>query len=170
LTEVYHEVSHFWTVKSLDPEPSRLESEGLAMFLQYLAQEKLENKPGALDKGAERLRGRFREWCLKDPKAADVPINDYGKKDLGDLSYIKGMLFFYVLSRAAGEKEFLEAIGGFYQKHHETGATLEEFLRFMKQALKKDLSGLYRDWIYGTASSGLLLDSVPLKDIIAKYS
>ena len=35
LTDLYHEISHLWFVKPLDAAPSRLESEGLAMLLQY---------------------------------------------------------------------------------------------------------------------------------------
>jgi hypothetical protein len=107
LTNLYHEISHLWFVKTLDPAPSRLESEGLAMFLQYLVQEKLE-------------------------------------------------------ARA-------DAVAAYYQKYHETGATLADFLNITQKSLGKNLTAFYRDWIYGASSSKLLAASVPFDDIVKKY-
>lgn len=102
LYELYHEISHIWNVKPLDPLPSRFESEGLAMFLQYLVQEKLENKKGALEKAAEWASKSFRKKCQNDPRCKDVPIIDYGKEMLPDLSYSKGMTLFYILYKLVG--------------------------------------------------------------------
>jgi len=169
LTDLYHEISHLWFVKPLDPAPSRLESEGLAVFLQYLVQEKLEAKADALERGANRVRSRFLEQCKAKPEYTDIAIADYGKKDVTDLSYTKGMLFFYFLYRMAGEKALLDAVAAYYQKYHETGATLSDFLNIMKKSLDKDLSAFYRDWIYGADSSKLLVAGVPFDDIVKKY-
>lgn len=94
LTALYHEISHIWNARANDPLPARFESEGLAMFLQYLVQERLDNKPDALIKGYERLSDRFRQQCKLNPKCKDVPIIEYGNEGLTDLSYTKGMLFF----------------------------------------------------------------------------
>jgi hypothetical protein len=169
LTALYHEISHIWNVRDNDPLPDRFESEGLAMFLQYLVQEKLDSKPDASAKGYERLSERFRQQCERNPKNKDVPIIQYGNEGLTDLSYTKGMLFFYLLYHVMGEKDFLDATGSFYQKYKLTGATSLEFLNHMKQRSKQNLDRLYEEWIFGTESSRLVLEGIPVEKIIQRY-
>ncbi len=169
LTALYHEISHIWNVRANDPLPARFESEGLAMFLQYLVQEKLDSRPEALRKGYERLSKRFIQQCKRNPKCKDVPIADYGKEGLTDLSYTKGMLFFYMLYQIIGEDDFLDVMGTFYQKYKKSGATLDEFLRHVKQRSKHNLDKLYSEWIYGTESSRLILDGISVKNLIQRY-
>ena len=169
LTALYHEISHIWNVRPNDPLPPRFESEGLAMFLQYLVQERLDNKPDALIKGYERLADRFRQQCERNPWCKDIPMIAYGREDSTDLSYTKGMLFFYLLYRIMGEKDFLDAAGSFYQKYKHTGASAEQFLAHMKQRTEKNLDRLYQEWIYGTESSQLILEGVPAEDLIERY-
>lgn len=169
LTALYHEISHIWNVRDNDSLPDRIESEGLAMFLQYLAQERLDNKQGALKKGFERLSDRFRQQCKRNPRCKDVPIIEYGNEDMTDLSYTKGMLFFYLLYRVIGERDFMDAAGSFYQKYKNTGATTEEFLNHVKQRSKQNLDKLYKDWIFGTESSRLILEGAPVENIIQRY-
>ena len=169
LTALYHEISHIWNVRDNDPLPDRFESEGLAMFLQYLVQEKLDNKPDATTKGYERLSDRFRQQCERNPKCKDVPIIEYGNEDLTDLSYTKGMLFFYLLYHVLGEKDFLDAAGTFYQKYNRTGATSLEFLNHVKRRSKQNLDRLYEEWIFGTESSRLVLEVIPVEDLIQRY-
>ncbi len=169
LTALYHEISHIWNVRSLDPLPPRFESEGLAMFLQYLVQERLDNKEDAVASGFRRLSQRFIQQCERNPHCKDVPIIDYGKEDLTDLSYTKGMLFFTILYRLMGEKDFLETMGSFYHKYIKTGATAEEFLNHVKQYSKIDLDRFYEEWIFGSESTQMIFDKVPLEKIIQHY-
>ena len=169
LTALYHEISHIWSVRSTDPLPTRFESEGLAMFLQYLTQERLDNTPDTLIKGYERLSDRFRQQCERNPKCKDVPIIEYGNEGLTDLSYTKGMLVFYLLYQVMGEKDFLNAAGSFYQKFKRTGATSEEFLNHVKQRSVQNLDRLFEEWIYGVESSRLVLDKVPVEALIQRY-
>ena len=169
LTALYHEIAHIWSVRDNDPLPDRFESEGLAMFLQYLVQERMDNKPDALAKGYERLSDRFRQQCERNPKCKNVPIIEYGNEDLTDLSYTKGMLFFYLLYNVMGEKDFLDTAGSFYQKYKHTGATSEQFLNHVKQRSKQNLERLYQEWIYGVESSKLILDDVSVEDLVSRY-
>lgn len=169
LVQLYHEVSHRWNVRSLDPLPPRFESEGLAMLLQNLAKEKLEKKPGSVDKGAERLRDYFRRECQEDIKAKTTAMIDYGKEKLTDVSYSKGMLFFYVLYKMAGEDTFLKAMGSFYQTYKDKGATAAEFVSYLKKNIKLPLDTFFKDWITSTASSDDLLGPLSLDDIVRKY-
>ena len=169
LTALYHEISHIWNVRANDPLPARFESEGLAMLLQYLVQKKLDNKPDALIKGYERLSARFRQQCERNPKCKDVPIIEYGNEGLTDLSYTKGMLFFYILYNLMEEEDFLDATGSFYQKYKHSGATSEEFLNYIKERSEQNLDRLYKEWIYGAESSRLILERVPVEDFIQRY-
>jgi len=169
LVQFYHEISHRWNVLSLDPSPPRFESEGLAMMLQYLVWEKLEKQTGSLDKGAERLRENFRRACRENKRAKDTAMIGYGKEGLTDLSYSKGMLFFYILLKLAGEDNFLNAIQGFYRTYKDKGATSAEFLSYLKGSLKIPLDKFFHDWIYGSSSSEDLLGPRSLDEIILKY-
>jgi len=169
MTQVYHEVAHIWDARPLDPAPCRVESEGVAMLLQYVAREKLDADAGALDRGAERIRESFRKACRSNPKAADTPIIEYGKADMTDLSYTKGMLFFYMIYKGAGEGPFLDALGRVRAKAGRSGTTTGEFLDSLQIFLKRDLSGLFEDWITGAASSRALLSETPLADIVKIY-
>jgi len=169
LYQLYHEISHLWGVEPRDPFPSRVESEGLAMFLQYLAQEKLENKKGALEKGVERLSESFRKQCQANPRCKDVAVTDYGKEMLTDLSYSKGMVLFYVLYNLVGEKEFMEIIGTFYQKYNQTGATSDDFVNHAKEVSTVDLTKFFEEWVYGTESSEYIINAITIEDIIKKY-
>jgi aminopeptidase N len=169
ITDLYHEISHIWNVRASDPLPARFESEGLAMFMQYFVQKILDNKPDALINGYERLSEHFRQQCERNPKCKDVPIIAYGNEDLTDLSYTKGMLFFFILYNVIGEEDFLNAAGSFYQKYKHSGATSEEFLNHVKQHAKQNLDRLCQEWIYGTESSRLVLDKIPVEEIIQRY-
>ena len=169
LYELYHEISHLWNVKAVDPLPSRFESEGLAMFLQYLVQKKLEDKKGALEKGVEWASENFRRKCQNDPKCKDVPIIDYGEEMLTDLSYSKGMIFFYILYRLVGEENFIGIISTFYQEYNETGATSEDFIKHTNEVSNVDLTKLFQEWIYGSKSSEYIINEVPIEEIIRNY-
>jgi hypothetical protein len=170
LIQLYHEISHRWGVRALDPLPSRFENEGLAMFLQFLAREKLEKRPGALAQGAESLRVRFVSQCARSERARTTAMIDFGTANLTDLSYSKGMLFFYGLYRLAGEKEFLSAVRVCLGNFRKDGATTRQFLGRLQSALNRPLDRYYQDWVFeGAASSDDLKGGRSLDEIFAKY-
>jgi hypothetical protein len=169
LTDLYHEVSHLWSVPSRDPLPCRLESEGVAMYLQFWAQEQLDNRAGARDAGASRLRERFLKACQKNPKAAETPMIDYGKADLTDLSYNKGMIFFYLLDRLAGQDKLLSALADCWKRFGASGATTREFMACLESGLGAQIDPVIQDWVYGVRSSELLKSSQTLYQIADLY-
>ena len=166
---LYHEISHQWNVEPLDPAPPRFESEGLAMLLQHLVQEELENKTDAAKKGAQRCAERVRKAFEKNPEYRDVPMMDYGEEDMTDLSYTKGMVMFYTLYKIVGEEQFKELIGSFYQEYHTRGATADEFVEHCRRKSRVDLTDIFNDWVYGIESSEYILDGFSVEDIINKY-
>jgi len=169
LHQVYHEVSHLWNPSPLEELPSRFETEGLASFLEFLVAEKFENNQGLLKKALEKKRRDFRQQCQWGQKLRNTPIADYGKQDMTDASYSKGMIAFYILYRLVGEDEFINIVRTFYQKYAESGATLEDYINMAKQLSKSDLTKFFKEWIYGVESSEYLLSNMSIEDIIAKY-
>ncbi|MGB3863375.1 MAG: M1 family aminopeptidase [Candidatus Aminicenantaceae bacterium] len=165
----YHELSHLWNVKSRDKFPPRFESEGLAMFLQHLVQEKLEDKQSATETAMNKMRERLQNNFTQHPDWKDVPMIDFGKADISDLSYRKGQIFFNILYELMGEDLFLEAMGSFYQKFHDTGATAQEFVDHVKDLAPMNLDLLFEEWIYGAKSSELIMSEMSIVNIVDRY-
>lgn len=165
----YHELSHLWNVEPKDPMPPRFESEGLATFLQYLVQEKLEGKDNAVEEAVQRIQKRLQDHFADNPEAAAVPMIDLGEKQMTDLAYTKGMLFFYLLYEVMGEKPFLEIVGAFYQKYAGSGATAREFVDFIKANAKANLEPLMQDWIFTAKSSELIQSDMTVEEILGRY-
>jgi aminopeptidase N len=165
----YHELSHLWNVMPRDPLPSRLESEGLAMLLQHLVQERLESKSDALIEAVKKMRERMKKTYVEHPGWKKVPISSYGEEDLTDLSYRTGQIFFYILYELMGEEPFLDAVGSFYQDYYESGASLDDFVLHIKKRSSVDLSILFKEWIYGVEAGRVIASDASLTEIIARY-
>ncbi len=166
----YHELSHLWNPTPLDPIPCRFESEGLATFMEYLVEERLDNKKNVLADGFAAVKGRYLERCRKNPEYLDVPMIDHGVKGITGLSYGKGMLFFTILYELVGEKEFFDIIKGFYSKYEGRGAATANFVDYLNNYPGKDLARFTKEWITGTQSSRDLMNKLSLKQIVNKYN
>lgn len=165
----YHELSHLWNVEAKDPFPCRFESEGLAMFLQHLVEEKLDNKANAVEKAVSLTLTRMRKNFVEHPDWKGTAMIDYGEKDLTDLSYRVGQIAFYLLYRALGEKAFLEAVGGFYQDFSGTGATTRQFVEYVKKRSAVPLDKLFDEWVFTAKAADLILSGSSLAKIVERY-
>jgi len=168
--QLYHELSHLWNVKSLDPLPPRFESEGLAMFLQYVAREELEGRAGDLEAAARRTFESLKTRCRENPRLLEVPMIDYGREQLTDYSYTYGMLFFYVLSKMAGQEALLQAVGSIYQSLYQTGATARQFLEHLQTRLDLSLEAFYQSWVFSTEAIHDVCGLSSLEDLVRKYA
>ncbi len=166
---VYHELSHQWNVQTLDDKPCRLESEGLAQFLQSLLREELEGNTGAVDEAAEIYRERFRKVAEKTPSFLTVPICDYGLKNMTDYSYTNGMLFFDLLYRLCGKSEFNHIIRTFLEKYNTTGASLEDFTMHIMENSSTVSDNFIQDWIYTLKAAELIVGTLSLDEITLLY-
>ncbi|MHC4145424.1 MAG: M1 family aminopeptidase [Planctomycetota bacterium] len=169
LHALYHEVSHLWNPPPLDPYPSRFQSEGLACFLEYLLEERLDNKAGSLQNGLALYYKNFRAQCRKNPKLKDVPIAQYGTQDCTEASYTKGAIAFWLLYRLVGEQTFTDIYRSFHKEYGSKGATLEDFITTVKKMSDKDLQKYFDEWIYGAKSSEHLLSDLSLQQILQLY-
>jgi len=166
LEEVYHEVSHLWNVPHTDKAPCRLESEGLAMFLQFLVKEKIENKNNYLEERAQSTLKKVKKQIANSEEFSSTPIIAYGVKNITDYSYSKGMLFFYVLYHTVGEEEFFKAMKGYYLTFEKSGATTKEFAEYLKNYFSSNkVDKLVNDWIFTNQSTSYLLRCEKVEDL-----
>ena len=168
LRQLYHEISHLWNAPDNDPFPCRW-NEGLASFIEFLVQERFENKKGSLKKAVEWCSENFRKTCEEHPEYKEVPLVNYGKERITGLSYSKGMVLFYILYTLVGEEQFNEIIGTYYQAYCKTGATVGNFVNHAKKVSQRDISKFLEEWFYGTQSSEYLMKKISVQEIINKY-
>lgn len=152
MQQLYHELSHLWNVPTRDRYPCRIESEGLAMFLQYLVAGEVNSDPDAVGQGMQRCLASLRRNLKDDPGFSDVVPSDYGRKLLTDYSYSYGALLFRELYTIIGREEFMNAFKALYVKHHHHGLTTDGFVRHFKNQTIKDLRAFWQEWLYSTAA------------------
>lgn len=163
--ELYHEVSHLWNVPHKDKAPCRLESEGLAMFMQFLVKGKMEDN-NYLEKMAQITLEKVKKQIEDNSNFASTPIIEYGEKNMTDYSYSKGMLFYYILYHTVGEKAFFEAIKGYYDEFKDAGSTTKEFAEYLKSRFKNSsVDKLINNWIFTNQSSIHLSNSKMAEDL-----
>lgn len=165
----YHELAHLWNVTAKDPLPPRFESEGLAMFLQHLVQEKLEAKAGAVDAAVAESLKRLAKNFSEHPEWQKTPMIDYGEKDLTDLSYRMGQILFYLLYRALGEEAFLETAGSFYRDYRDTGATARQFVDHVKKRGGAALDKIFEEWVFTPRAAGLIVAGITREELLRRY-
>jgi len=166
---IYHEVAHLWNVKSLDYQPCRFESEGLAQFLQFLVSEKLDNKENTVSEAAQRYLDRVSNTFNEKQEYRTIPIKDYGVHDMTEYSYTLGMVVFAIFYDLVGQDHFNKIIGSFYSAYYSTGATLDEFINHCQKFAPLDLERFFDDWIYSTKAIKLVVDGKTFKEFIDYY-
>jgi hypothetical protein len=165
----YHELSHLWNVKAKDPLPARFESEGMAMFLQHLVQEKLEGKAGAAKEAVAASLVRLAKNFAEHPDWKKTPMIDYGEKDLTDLSYSMGQVLFYLLYEGLGEQAFFKTTEGFYREYRDTGATSRQFVEYFNKGAGRDLGKLFEEWVFTPRASDLIAAGTTLDELVRRY-
>ena len=165
----YHELSHLWNVRANDPAPPRFESEGLAMFLQHLVQEKLEGKTGAVDEAVAKMLARLAKDFGEHPDWKTTPMIDYGIKDLTDLSYRMGQILFYILYRVQGEEAFLETAGSFYRDYWEAGATARQFVEHVKKRAGPGADRIFEEWVFTPKAAEIVAAGISREELVSRY-
>jgi hypothetical protein len=169
MNTIYHEMAHSWNVKSLDPQPCRFESEGYARFLEFLLLEKIDGKENAVAEEAQTYLDRIRSAFSDHEEYQHIPMQDYGVKDMTNYSYSLGMIVFAIFYDLVGADQFNQIIGSFYAKYHESGATLDEFIRHSVEIAGPDLEGFFQDWVYTTAGIHLVMEGKSLPELMQFY-
>ena len=169
LSEVYHEVAHTWNARA-KPEVQRTRwfDEAFASYFESLAVREFQGEE-AFRADMEHSRKIFLQWVDAGPLYAQTPIVDYGQHELGGLSYTKGAWSLYVLHQLLGEAQFLELMRRLLAEHRQQPADFQDFQRLAEQVAGRKLDNYFRDWFYGADSSRLLIENVPIDEIIKRY-
>ena len=165
--EVYHEISHLWNVSPAD-RPSPRWDEGLASFLETLVTQEVTGKP-VVDARANQLV----EWLRGELPTREgwrtVPLVDYGRARLTDLSYSVGAVYFDLLYRLAGRETFNKIIGGFAAAFGTRGGSTKDFVDLVRSTATMDLSEFNNDWIFTTAWTDRITQSANIQELEAYY-
>jgi len=68
-----------------------------------------------------------------------------------------------------GKNEFNKAIGGFYQRYYESGATTEKFIAHLKSHSQVDLDKMIKEWAYTAEFVKQIESNTSYKQILAHY-
>ena len=165
--EIYHEVSHLWNPPETD-NPGPRWNEGLAEFLQYLAAERLDGGR-MVEPRATRLLEWLKAHAADNQKWQQVPLVDYGRAQMTDLSYRMGGLFFYLLYHRVGGDAFNRIVGGFSREYAGTGASSRDFVRYAEGHSPADLRPLFQDWFLTTNWVASVRAAETPQDLIRRY-
>jgi aminopeptidase N len=86
-----------------------------------------------------------------------VAIADYGRADLGELSYTKGPWVLAVLDDTVGHDKFLETVRVFLNRYRKSGAKRPDFKAVAEETCGRRIDALWSDWVEkGEPSTALL--------------
>jgi hypothetical protein len=117
----------------------------------------------------EGLAERVRRRAMEDPQVTEVPLVEYGARQLTDLSYTVGGLFFFSLYQTLGEAGFDRVMGGYAMRYREAGSTTAAFVRYLQGHSSVNLRPVLDDWLFGTSGCRRLIGGEPLARIVAGY-
>ena len=161
--EVFHEISHLWNPPDTDVPAPRW-NEGLASFLEYLAQQELTGKP-AVDERAAKVMAFLRSKLADRPELRKIPLADYGRNNMTDFSYSVGGLFFDLLYRLAGRERFNGIVREYVAEHGASGGNIRD----LAATAGKDFSKLCDDWLFNTAWTDRVEKSAGIEELAAVY-
>jgi hypothetical protein len=165
--EVYHEISHLWNVPPTD-RPSPRWNEGLASFLEYLVTQEVTGRP-IVDARANQLIDWLRGSLSTHAAWREVPLVDYGRARLTDLSYSVGAVYFDLLYRLAGREAFNKIISSFATDFGARGGSTQDLMDIVRKTAKMDLSQLNKDWIFTTAWADRVEHSASIQELEVYY-
>lgn len=148
---IAHELAHIWWGNLVTTETWRdfWLNEGIATFMTAAWKEK---RFGAaayrteLDNARARL-GRAREAGWDPPLAFAGAYPNLGTRRA--IQYSKGALFMDHLRTMLGEKAFWAGLRLYTRRHAGGTVTSIHFQRAMEQASGKDLTPVFREWVFG---------------------
>jgi hypothetical protein len=165
--EVYHEISHLWNVAPSE-RPSPRWDEGLASFLEYLVTQEVTGQ-SIVDLRATQLTEWLRSSLPDHPQWRAVPMVDYGRHRLTDLSYSVGALFFDLLYRLVGQETFNRIIARYVAEFGTSGGSTSDFVDVVRTSAPTDLSQFVNDWLYTTAWADRIERSSTIQDMEEFY-
>ena len=118
---------------------------------------------------ATRLLQWLKAHAADNPKWQQVPLVDYGRAQMTDLSYRMGGLFFYLLYHRVGGDAFNRIVGGFSRQYAGTGASSRDFVGYAEGHSPADLRPLFQDWFLTTKWVASVGAAITPQDLIRRY-
>ena len=158
LQHIFHELVHTsWNPQARGKiQRTRFFDEA---FAQYLSARVVRQFYG-LDKYYDLIN----RWLISvkrrledDQDASETPISEYWKKEIGDLSYIKGPIFLHLVEKLAGTETFDSFLKDYICRHrNDILPTFNSFRSETEATCGANVGRLFDEWIYGTESSVLI--------------
>ena len=128
--------------------------------------------------GVDRYTALLEGWLshLKkrmatDEDASATPISKYWKKEIGDLSYVKGPLFLHVIERLCGTDAFDGFLRNYIRAYRkDRGATFENLQSELEAAWGTASRRCFSEWIHGAESSLHIDRAQSLMDLEREYA
>ncbi len=165
IATLYHELAHLWSVPSTEDPPSRLLDEGIASYLQLVAEEELMGR--SIADRLERARDRLRDMARRQGDLLKAPISDYGRYGLTDASYIVGAWILHILGATHGDCIW-RALGSLVSEHTRKPASLEDFARHIGAACGREAGELAKRLLFTSESTRLLVSDWSLEEILER--
>ncbi|MBY8881264.1 M1 family metallopeptidase [Actinacidiphila acidipaludis] len=150
LSTLVHEMSHQWVGDSVTPRSWQdiWLNEGFATYTEWLWA--AHEGGDSLDTSAAAAFGDSAAWAFppaSPPTAADVfapPV------------YRRGALVLYELRRTLGDSTFFRLLRAWPAEHRYGNASTADFTAFCHRFTGRDLTPLFRTWLYGTSKPAQL--------------
>jgi aminopeptidase N len=142
-----HQAAHAWFGQSISPKSYRdiYLNEAFATYASWLWFDQQKTNPSYSEQLFEQIYANAPEdfWS--------VNISDPGPPKLFDAAiYYRGAMSLHVLRKTLGDQEFFDLLKAWHAKKRYGIATLQEFTDFAVARSTKNISLLFRDWVYST--------------------
>lgn len=139
-----HEMAHQWFGDSVTPESwqDMWLNEGLATYAEWLWEEEKEDTPA---------QQSFDEAYKDDDNWAFPPADPPAPANISDPPvYGRGAMVIHKIREAVDDDErFFALLAGWTKAHRHGNATTADFTAYVEKATGKDLTELWKTWLYG---------------------
>ncbi len=164
ISGLYHEIAHLWNVISGEEPPSRFLDEGLASFLQLVAEEKLLNRD--LGKRIDELRQKFLDMTRKHPSLGEISVKEYGRYGLTEASYLIGPIILYIAKDLLRENCLWNALRTFIEEYSEKPAKLEDLVYMFEKTCGSKTGRLLEKLLFTNKLVKLLCEKNSIQEIL----
>ncbi len=164
---IYHEIAHLWNVKSGEDSPSRFLDEGIATYLQLIAEKEILNRDinGRLD----LLLRKFKKLAEKEKKLTKIPVSDYGKHGLTDASYLIGPIILYILEKIVDKVCYWNSLKIFIEKYSRKPANLWDFSRTFKEVCGEKAGILAEELLFTPRIAEILVKASSTAEVVEAF-
>ncbi|MFJ3694586.1 M1 family metallopeptidase [Streptomyces sp. NPDC090052] len=143
LSTLVHELSHQWFGDAVTPASWRdmWLNEGFATYATWLWD---------ADHGGESIKDHFNDAYDSEGNWEFPPADPPGPKQISASPvYGRGAMVLQMIRRTVGDDAFSALVRGWVRDHLYSNATTADFTRYAEKKTGKDLSAVWKNWLYG---------------------